>query len=50
LWSLGIFFPVLVICTKKNLATLVPRNENWRKNSTRGNKSLKAGKIRDVQR
>jgi hypothetical protein len=24
LWSLGIFFPVLVFCTKKNLATLIP--------------------------
>jgi hypothetical protein len=23
LWSLGIYFPVLVFCTKKNLATLV---------------------------
>jgi hypothetical protein len=23
LWSFGIFLPVLVICTKKNLATLV---------------------------
>jgi hypothetical protein len=23
LWSFGIFFPVLVCCTKKNLATLV---------------------------
>jgi hypothetical protein len=24
LWSFGIFFPVLVFCTKKNLATLLP--------------------------
>jgi hypothetical protein len=24
LWSSGIFFPVLVCCSKKNLATLLP--------------------------
>jgi hypothetical protein len=24
LWSFGTFFPVLVFCTKKNLATLFP--------------------------
>jgi hypothetical protein len=26
LWSFGIFFPVLVFCTEKNLATLVRRD------------------------
>jgi hypothetical protein len=27
LWSFGIFFPVLVFCTKKNLATLPERKK-----------------------
>jgi hypothetical protein len=27
LWKFGIFFPVLVFCTKKNLATLPPRHD-----------------------
>jgi hypothetical protein len=26
LWSFGLFFPVLVFCTKKNLATLLPNS------------------------
>jgi hypothetical protein len=28
LWSFGIFFPVLVFCTKKNLATLTYMPDN----------------------
>jgi hypothetical protein len=37
LWSFGIYFPILVFCTNKNLATLARDAISLRGNCARGN-------------